>query len=151
MPSFFFLAFLLPPGSPPLALSCLAPSISLPTRRPLSSTTTSVSADIRKGRRKVLFSRRCLPFPSPCPLPHLGPFHRSARSLLFVFTRADWTLRACIRESSPRRGSEKVKAKWKSATPFLKIVREIHSSAWLERASRRFPNRRVSDYPRVGS
>lgn len=46
---------------------------------------------------------------------------------LFVFSRADWTLRARIPRKFPARPrGRKVKAKWKSASLFLKIVREIH-------------------------
>jgi len=104
--------------------------------RPLSSIQSLLSARIRKGRRKVLFSRRGVFYFHPrvlsLPLP-VPPVH------FFSFFRVQIELYERV---SAKVRHEKVKAKWKSATLFLKIVREIHRAfGWNEFSL--FPNRRL--------
>lgn len=125
-PAVSFSIFLFPPALlHPSLYSRLAPSISLPTSR-RSSLSFSPPRD-----RFCQWIRKVEKFCSPVAVSSISisvsspPFHPVA-PFSFVFSRADWTLRARIRESFPRREGEKVKAKWKSATPFFKIVREIH-------------------------
>lgn len=88
----------------------------LPNRFHSVATRSLLSAQIREGRRKVFFSRRgVFHF-------HLGasPFFVPLSVLFFVFSRADWTLRAHIRESSPRRQSGKQKLNGNQLCYFLK-------------------------------
>jgi len=108
-------------------------------RRPLFFIQPLLSARIRKGRRKVLFSRRGVFYFHPrvlfLPLP-IPPVH------FFSFFRVQIELYERV---SAKVRHEKVKAKWKSATLFLKIVREIHR-AFGRNEFPLFPNRCLSQF-----
>lgn len=96
-----FSAFLLHPASPHRFH---------PLRPPLSSIIPLLSARIREGRRKVLFSRRGVFHFHP----RVPPFRPPLAFLRFFACRLNFTS-AYPRESSSQREVEKVKAKWKSA------------------------------------